>query len=135
MILYIAGPMRGYPSYNFPAFDKAAISARSLGHEVFSPADRDRDEAGFDGEGYLGTENLADLGFDLGSALADDLTFICLEAEGVLVLPAWYNSKGASAEVATAKALGLPVYMIVFDSNDAPSLKDISVTAYRLVGR
>lgn len=135
MILYLAGPMRNYPSFNFPAFDKAAATARSLGHEVFSPAERDRTEAGFDGEGYLGNEDLAGLGFSLREALAEDLGFIALEAEGVLVLPAWYNSAGATAEVATAKALGLPVYMLVFDSNDAPSLKDISHTAYRLVGR
>ena len=48
----------------------------------------------------------------LGEALKDDLEFICLEADGIALLPGWENSKGAAAERATAIALGLHVMTI-----------------------
>ena len=46
MRIYVAGPMRGFPLYNFPAFDAAAAELRRHGHTVISPADHDR-EMGF----------------------------------------------------------------------------------------
>ncbi len=45
--IYIAGPMSGYPQYNFPAFDKARDELEKNGWQVGSPADMDR-EHGFD---------------------------------------------------------------------------------------
>ena len=40
--IYIAGPMRGYENFNFPAFDAAAQLYRAIGYEVFNPADKDK---------------------------------------------------------------------------------------------
>src|SRR5262245_23383467 len=40
--IYIAGPMRGYPSYNFPAFDEAEAALTAGGWRVLSPAAMDR---------------------------------------------------------------------------------------------
>ncbi len=42
--VYIAGPMRGYTHFNFPAFDGARDLGKSLGWKVISPADLDRAE-------------------------------------------------------------------------------------------
>lgn len=106
MKIYLAGPMTGLPNYNFPAFDAAAAQLRALGHEVFSPAENDRDN-GYDPTGSNG-HDAAEHGFDLRAALKDDLSWICDHAQAVALLPGWVRSKGANAEVALAVALGIP---------------------------
>lgn len=114
--VYLAGPMRGIESFNFPAFHAAAAILREQGWNVFNPAEMDEAD-GFDFTGATGDENLSDLGFDLRIALGKDLAFITGQADAVAVLPGWQKSKGAQAEVATARALGLPV----FDALEGPS--------------
>lgn len=108
MKIYVAGPMQGYPNFNFPNFAKATEHLRALGHEVFSPAERDIKEHGDDvsksSTGNL--KDIANLGFSLREALADDTAYICLHATAVALLPGWENSKGAFAEWALAKCLG-----------------------------
>lgn len=37
--IYIAGPMRGYPEHNVPAFNRAADRFRALGWDVVNPVD------------------------------------------------------------------------------------------------
>ncbi len=106
MRVYIAGPMRGLPEFNFPAFDEAAAPLRAAGHEVFSPADHDR-STGFDPTGLSGNEPLTDLGFDLRAALNTDLEWITTQADAVFLLDGWESSSGARAELAAAAALGL----------------------------
>lgn len=106
--LYIAGPMRGIPEFNFPAFLGAQKDLELSGFGVINPAARDIED-GFDYEGLTGHEDLAVIGFDLRAALAWDLHAIAVDSDGIATLEGWENSKGASAEVATAKALGLPV--------------------------
>lgn len=105
--------MRGYPQFNFPAFDAAAARLRGLGHNVFNPADHDRATHGDDfADGNdQGDEDAATAshGFNLRDALGADLAFITAHADAVAVLPGWEKSKGATAEVSTALALGLIV--------------------------
>ena len=111
MKIYLAGPMRGIPEFNFPAFMSAAATLRTEGHTVFNPAERDIQHHGVDiSKGNTaGCEKQAakDHGFNLREALCDDLTFICKEADAIALLPGWQNSKGANAERAVALALGL----------------------------
>jgi hypothetical protein len=126
--LYLAGPMRGRPEFNFPAFDRAEAQLRDMGHDVFSPAARDR-EHGFTAEGLTGDEDLAALGFDLRDALAVDLEWITRHADAVIVLPGWEGSSGARAEVATAKALGLPVHELVAFDLYGERAPDVTETA------
>lgn len=111
--VYIAGPMRGYPEFNFPAFDSATIKYRALGYEVISPAQHDREE-GLDVTGCAGTESLADQGFDLREALMWDLTQV-IHADRIVMLKGWEQSSGARAEYATAIALGKT---IIIDEED-----------------
>ncbi len=113
MKVYLAGPMRGIPEFNFPAFHAAAAKLRADGFTVFSPAEKDNERHGKDiSKGNAsGDEEVAakEHGFSLRVALGDDLAWICAEAEAIALLPGWQNSKGAAAELATAKALGLAV--------------------------
>ena len=113
MKVYLAGPMRGIPNFNFPAFFEAEAQLVALGHTVFNPARRDNDVHGTDiSKGNLtGDETIAakDHGFNLRDALGADLSFICAEADAIALLPNWEKSKGANAEKATADALGLEI--------------------------
>lgn len=104
MKVYLAGPMRGIPQHNYPAFDAAAERLRAAGHEVFSPADHDRQA--------FGKEGADATSFSLRAALGADLAWICAHADAVALLPGWGNSKGAAAERATAIALGLRVFEV-----------------------
>ena len=117
MKIYVAGPMRGIPEFNFPAFNVATKKLRAEGHEVFNPAEKDNQRHGTDiSKGNAtGDENLAakQHGFNLREALAEDLDYICRQADAVALLPGWQNSKGALAELATARALGLKeIYLV-----------------------
>lgn len=104
MKVYVAGPMRGIPEFNFPEFATATTILREHGHEVISPAEHDL-ENGFDPAGMTGVEDLTGL-FDLRAALAWDLQQVST-CDGVFLLPGWEKSSGARAEIACAAALGL----------------------------
>lgn len=100
--------MRKIPQFNFPEFRSATRELRSMGYSVFSP--QEHDEAnGFDPREMNGWEDLSEIGFDLGAALAADLTYICTTADVVVLLPGWETSSGTAAEIATARAMGKPV--------------------------
>ena len=47
--VYVAGPMRGIPEFNFPAFFAAADKLRGDGFAVFNPAERDNEHRCLDG--------------------------------------------------------------------------------------
>lgn len=108
MKLYLAGPMTSIKDYNFPLFHLVAHELRRYGHEVFNPAENDIAN-GFDAMGLAGHE-AAEHGFNLREALKQDLSWICDHAEALAVLPNWERSRGATAEVALAKALGIDYY-------------------------
>lgn len=110
MNIYLAGPMRGIPAFNFPAFDFAATKLRADGHTVFSPAERDRRVHGSALEDNpAGDEAVAaqTVGFSLRDALGADMEYICKSATAIALLPGWEKSSGANAERALAIALGL----------------------------
>jgi hypothetical protein len=110
--VYLAGPMRGYPDFNFPAFHAAARTLRSYGYTVFSPAEKDIEKHGDTFKSVDGNEDILKNGFNLRDALAMDLEWICKNADAIALLPGWEKSKGASAEKATAMALGLEIIYV-----------------------
>ena len=109
--VYIAGPMRGHPEFNFPAFDEAEsmLKASKEYSYVYSPANIDRAN-GFDPTGMKGTaEELIAAGFSVINALQADLDLILNYCDEVYMLPGWSKSAGATAERAVALAIGLKV--------------------------
>jgi hypothetical protein len=121
MKIYLAGPMRGIPHFNFPAFDYAAEKLRAMGFDVFSPADNDRAKSTVSPElSPTGDQDelTKQTGFSLRNALADDTRFICKEADIIALLPGWEKSKGATAEHALSVALGHTVMILGADFKD-----------------
>lgn len=97
---YVAGPMRGIPEWNFPAFRVAAVMLRGWGFEVFSPAERDI-EKGWDSE-YPNARPLWEY-------MTDDLPMVA-KSSVVFFLNGWRESQGATLEYLVARSLGIPCY-------------------------
>lgn len=102
--IYLGGPMRGYDLWNFPAFDEGCRVLREFGYDVISPHEHD-EQLGFSRH----AETLE--GFDLRATFLWDVEQVCA-ADGVVVLDGWETSKGATAEVAVARAIGIPVLTV-----------------------
>lgn len=100
MKLYLAGPMRGYPKYNFPAFMDAERQLLSAGHRVFNPARRDIDEDGFDPEKDPARPFIEYMRHDLPEVL---------KADALVMLPGWRKSKGACLEAHVATQCDIPL--------------------------
>lgn len=106
--IYIAGPMRGIPQFNFPAFDRAA-KLLSVDWDVISPAQLDRD-AGFEPD-HMPLDwdwNILPGHFGLLDAIDRDLSAV-KGSDAIYMLDGWQSSKGARAEKALAEWLGLEV--------------------------
>lgn len=100
--IYIAGPMRGYWEFNFPAFDAAAAHLRAAGYDVVSPAELDR-ACGINVAGMFGNlDQLPDC--DLVDTVRRDVEAI-INVDAIVLLPGWENSAGACAELALARWL------------------------------
>lgn len=103
--LYVAGPMRGYDQYNFPAFHEAARQLREAGYEVVSPAEMDID-LGFDpNDGAEFTEEM------YHAAMRRDIETV-LAVDGVALLHGWQKSKGANVEHDVARAVGQTAMLV-----------------------
>lgn len=88
--LYIAGPMTGYPEFNYPAFREAAKLLKEVGFETVNPAD------------------FCENGAHYTDFIREDLR-VLLGCHGVAVLDFWWESTGARNEVAVAGILKMPV--------------------------
>ena len=105
LVLYIAGPMRGYANHNFPAFYTAAHKWRKnpLVGTIINPAEMDEKE------GYHNSSPILDSREHLRSCMKRDLNAI-LEADALVMLHGWEKSDGARVEHALAVYLGLSIY-------------------------
>lgn len=112
-VTYIAGPMRGYPKYNFPAFDAARDELTKQNWIVISPADIDRHSK----------DDAPDIDPTTGGDVADTTKYVYrdfmalmllakLKAHGravrLTLLDGWSESVGATSEYHLAKWLKIP---------------------------
>ncbi len=105
--VYLAGPMRGYANFNFPAFDKEADRLRAGGFEVFSPAERDRADGLHPGTKPDWAEG-KNPPHPLSHYMAIDLPEVC-KCDFVVALPGWSKSEGCRIEFLVAAKLGKPI--------------------------
>ncbi|QOI67697.1 deoxycytidylate deaminase [Arthrobacter phage Orcanus] len=94
-VLYLAGPMTGLPDFNYPAFHAAAGRLRRAGFEVLNPAEN---------KPPCEEPTWADwMRVALGQLL---------RADGVALLPGWWDSKGAMVERRLARDLEVPALTV-----------------------
>jgi len=111
--IYIAGPMRGKPNWNYEAFDKAEKMMSELGWDVVNPATLDensKDTQGLhcepddfdpDGDSYHRDVNR--------KIMRRDLDVICDRCDAIYMLEGWQMSQGACAEFYLSCSLGLDI--------------------------
>jgi len=111
--VYVAGPMRGIPYYNFPLFDAYAKLLREKGHIVMNPADLDREAADFDAMRLPSTTDWTKVpeGFSLMDCIVRDLDAV-LACDEIHLLPGYEKSKGSLAELAVAIWAGKKVHKV-----------------------
>lgn len=103
MVIYIAGPMRGLPHYNFPAFHAAAKRLRGHGHIVLSPAEDEKGRQLNPDSIYGEPQIQAFFRYDIASIL---------KCDAVVVLDGWTYSELANLEVLLSRAIGLPIFKL-----------------------
>ena len=101
---YIAGPMRGVPKYNFPAFFAAEKALRAQGWEVENPARMDVELDGLD------PDDPKPVTLDIQHYLKRDLPAI-ERSEAVVLLAGWTGSEGVTKhELPYALGLDKDIY-------------------------
>jgi hypothetical protein len=108
-VVYLAGPMRSIPYYNFPAFDAAEFAYLTAGYDVISPASLDR-KAGFNAMTLPPDTDWSKIpdGFDFNACVERDIEAV-KKCDIIYVLDGWEGSSGAKAELALAQWLGKQV--------------------------
>ena len=110
--VYIAGPMRGAPFYNFPAFDAARDKLIDEGWIVVSPADIDRVN-GFDPKNLPADtdwNDVSSLPFTIEDCFDRDMEAV-RGCNAIYMLNGWSNSTGAQAEYWCARWLHKHIMM------------------------
>ena len=92
---YLSGPMGGILNFNHDGFNWVAKQLRADGYEVLNPAENDGGSMDKSREFYLRLD-LVNLS----------------QAQGMILLPGWENSKGCWMEVAVAQELEVPIFLV-----------------------
>lgn len=114
--LYLAGPMRGLPEFNAPAFHAAAKQLRANGFEVWSAAEHSDEWTA------TGLDDPANPDYTPDATsryMQRDLPQVC-KADAVAVLPNWHTSRGARIEVMVARMLKKPVFWAATNTTLTP---------------
>lgn len=126
--VYIAGPMRGIDAYNFTAFFEAEelVADKWPGARIMNPAREDCDrfglwhtldqtKANFPAQAGHYLQDHPEV-FDsaaLRESMGHDLDFVTREADVIVLLPGFSNSKGARAEIAAGQAVGVRFFAFI----------------------
>ncbi len=100
--IYIAGPMRGLPDFNYPAFNDFAEAHRAVGWDVVNPV-----EIGAD---YGTPEQINADPALLAAVMAAELHALAT-CDAIYLLNGWHKSEGAQKELATAISYRLKIYL------------------------
>lgn len=114
--VYLAGPMRGYEDFNFPAFEAAASWLKSQGFDVFSPSARDLSDPDHPSNEEWREEDATfqTAPFTLAQYMAYDLKEVC-SRDAVVCLPGWEESQGARLECMVSVEVNHPVFEITWE--------------------
>jgi hypothetical protein len=119
--IYIAGPMTGYPNFNFDNFNRVAALFEARGWQVLNPANKGPEwnavldeEAVKTGDGKLAIEK----GFDFRRDYTWDVSKV-IEADAIYMMKGWQFSPGAVGEHAVAVAMKrhFPEYQIIYEDS------------------
>lgn len=88
---YLAGPMAGYADHNYPQFRAATTFLRNMGIEVVAPHEHEIDPY----DKLMRWSDWMKLGIEM-----------LLPCEGLIVLPGWQQSRGATFEAMLSYLLG-----------------------------
>lgn len=124
--IYLAGPMRGFPRYNFDAFETAEQDLIARGFNVLSPHRKDL-EMGFNPDDPTAWDK-----FDQKAVIEWDVRAV-MECELVVMLPNWQGSQGANMEKSLAAWLGKEI--VGYPDLTPIQEEDILTEAYRLTSR
>lgn len=105
MKVYIAGPMRNYPNFNFDSFDEAYTRLWAKGYIPISPTDLDRIHEGWE---QYPPENLVIDDALKRRVIRRDIDAI-FECDAIYLLHGWKSSEGVAVELALANYLGLDI--------------------------
>lgn len=115
--VYIAGPMSGYPEFNFPAFFAAEAKLAADGYHVFNPATKEQEKE-LDAESFVDgdAKKAVAAGFDFRECYLWDIERV-IEADAIYMLNGWEASPGARGEHAVAVAMQkhCPAYRIMYE--------------------
>ena len=103
--VYIAGPMRGLPDFNYPRFNACAATLREIGWHVVNPA-----EIG----AYYGTPEQINADPALLAAVVSAELHALETCDAIFLLPGWEKSTGARQELAAALRYGLQILQAAF---------------------
>ena len=125
MHVYLAGPMRGKPLFNFAEFMRVAMELRDDGHTVLNPAERDL-AVGFNPALPIEHPENAAV-FTLGAAFEWDFAAI-VSADAIVLLEGWRESNGTQAELVLAMSLGRKVFEYVNDTLHESDVRSYTIT-------
>lgn len=111
-VYYIAGPMSGYPQFNFPQFFDAAEAAEDQGYEYISPAELDAENNADYQIAINSTDGaIGETSQTWGDYLSRDVKVVSDQCNGIIFLPNWEESKGARLEAYVALACGYTKFL------------------------